>query len=147
MRLVIALLCASLCRLALASPGDDHLHSYFEFQVAQIARHAREKMQDKAGWLAQRDEYRRQLAEMLGLWPQPPRTPLQPVITGTLDAPQFRVEKVQFQSRPGLYVTADLYLPKGLKEPAPAILYVCGHSAVKVNGVSYGNKTAFEHHA
>ena len=59
----------------------------------------------------------------------------------------FTVEKLYFQSRPHLYVTANLYLPKGLKKPAPAILYLCGHTQVTSNGVSYGNKTAYQHHA
>ena len=47
---------------------------------------------------------------------------------------------------PGLYVTADLYVPKNLKGPAPAILYGCGHSSVKTNGISYGNKVDYQRH-
>ncbi|HEY5314132.1 MAG TPA: prolyl oligopeptidase family serine peptidase, partial [Pirellulales bacterium] len=72
--------------------------------------------------------------------------PLKPVVTGTLDHPQFTVEKLHFQSRPGLYVTANLYIPKGLTKPAPAILYVCGHAGVKKDGISYGNKAKYQHH-
>ena len=68
---------------------------------------------------------------MLGLWPMPAKTDLKPVVTGKIDQPDFTVERLHFQSLPGLYVTADLYLPKGLAKPAPAILYVCGHSHVK----------------
>jgi dienelactone hydrolase len=37
-------------------------------------------------------------------------------------------------------------VPKDLSRPAPAILYVCGHAQVKTNGVSCGNKTAYQHH-
>ena len=47
---------------------------------------------------------------------------------------------------PGLYVTANLYVPKGLKAPAPTVLYVCGHGKVVVNGVSCGNKCCYQHH-
>jgi dienelactone hydrolase len=83
---------------------------------------------------------------MLGLWPWPERTDLKPVIAGELEQSEFRVEKLHFQSLPGLYVTANLYLPRELKERAPAILYVCGHAQVKTNGVSCGNKTAYQHH-
>jgi dienelactone hydrolase len=43
-------------------------------------------------------------------------------------------------------VTGNLYLPKNLDKPAPAILYLCGHGAVKKDGVSYGNKVAYQHH-
>jgi cephalosporin-C deacetylase-like acetyl esterase len=60
------------------------------------------------------------------------------------------VEKVQFQSMPGLYVTANFYRPgKGAKvdERMPAILYVCGHSNMMAkDGGSLGNKTGYQHH-
>jgi hypothetical protein len=56
------------------------------------------------------------------------------------------VEKLHFQSSPGLYVTANLYLPKKIEAPLPDVLYVCGHAEVKTNDVSYGNKTAYQHH-
>src|SRR5689334_3828219 len=82
-------------------------------------------------WEMRRPELRAQYLEMLGLWPLPERTPLQPVITGTIEREEgFRVEKLHFQSRPHLYVTGNLYLPKDAKPGAklPAVLYVCGHS-------------------
>ena len=97
-------------------------------------------------WESRRGEYRRQLQEMLGLWPAPERTDLKPVITGKLEQADFIVEKLYFQALPKLYVTANLYLPRKLEQPAPAILYVCGHSRVVTNGVSCGNKTAYQHH-
>jgi hypothetical protein len=93
-----------------------------------------------------RKKYRGQLFEMLGLDPLPPRTDLKATITGTLDHPEFTVEKLHFQSMPGLYVTANLYVPKKLEKAAPAILYVCGHAPVKTNGISYGCKVAYQKH-
>src|SRR5262249_19015961 len=56
----------------------------------------------------------------------------------------FVVEKLHFQSVPGLYVTANLYRPATMKDGArlPAVLYVCGHSGMGRNG----NKTAFQSH-
>jgi len=96
-------------------------------------------------WEAGRSELRRQYLEMLGLWPLPERTPLKPVITGTLERDEgFRVEKIHFQSRPHLYVTGNLYLPREipLGTRLPAVLYVCGHSGRGRDG----NKTAFQHH-
>src|SRR5262249_27433598 len=73
-------------------------------------------------------------------------TALNPVVTGTVDGGEFVVEKLQFQSRPGLYVTANFYRPKVFDKPLPTILYVCGHSNAKVDGVSYGNKVNYQHH-
>ncbi|MFN7141890.1 MAG: alpha/beta hydrolase family protein, partial [Limisphaerales bacterium] len=90
--------------------------------------------------------YREQLFDMLGLNPLPARSELHATVTGSIDHPEFRVEKLHFQSLPGLYVTANLYLPKNVEGPAPTILYVSGHAKVFTNGVSLGNKAAYQHH-
>ena len=70
--------------------------------------------QDAGRLERQKDEYRRQLFEMLGLDPLPEKTDLKPVVTGKVEHEEFTVEKLHFQSRPGLYVTGNLYLPKKL---------------------------------
>jgi dienelactone hydrolase len=96
-------------------------------------------------WEARRPELRREYLEMLGLWPLPERTPLNAQVTGTLVRDEgFRVEKLHFQSRPHLYVTGNLYLPKDAQPGAklPAVLYVCGHADCGRDG----NKTAYQHH-
>ena len=73
---------------------------------------------------------------MLGLAPLPERTPLHATVTGKLKHRDgCMIEKLHFQSSPGLYVTANLYLPHGVKGPAPTILYLCGHySQMKRDG-------------
>jgi dienelactone hydrolase len=137
-------LCA--CRLVLwlgaitvqASP-------YFENETRRISDSCLTNT-SLAEWQAHRPELQREAAEMLGLDPMPKRTDLKPVITGTLQRSDFIVEKVEFQSVPGLYVTGNLYLPRNRPKPAPAILYLCGHLGVISNGISYGNKTAYQHH-
>ena len=83
---------------------------------------------------------------MLGLSPNRERTPLNAKITGKIETKLFTVENLHYQSSPGFYVTANLYVPRGLTEPVPAILYVCGHGRVKKDGVSFGNKTYYQHH-
>lgn len=126
--------------------GDRMLADYFRNETAQISRKCLADIKTRADWEAKRGEYRRQLAEMLGLWPTPARTDLHPVVTGKTESDEFTVERLYFQSMPHLYVTGDLYLPKHLDRPAPAILYVCGHAKVKENGVPLGNKTFYQHH-
>jgi cephalosporin-C deacetylase-like acetyl esterase len=79
-------------------------------------------------WKRQRDQRRRELMEMLGLQPLPKRTPLRAQITGTLERPAYRVEKLVFQSSPGLYVTGNFYVPRDARRPLPTILYLCGHT-------------------
>ena len=100
---------------------------------------------NRAQWEARRPELHQQYLEMLGLWPLPERTPLQAQVTGVLEREEgFRVEKLHFQSRPHLYVTGNLYLPRDAKPGAklPAVLYVCGHAGRGRDG----NKTAYQHH-
>jgi len=103
-----------------------------------------------ADWQAKRPRLREQMLEMLGLWPMPERTDLKATVTGTVDAGDFVIEKLHFQSRPGLYVTANFYRPKtaGVNPAArfPTILYVCGHGTEKIDGVAYGAKARYEHH-
>src|SRR3989449_1080814 len=79
-------------------------------------------------WKKQRPELRRQLLEMLGLDPLPARTPLKAQITGRLERDAYRIEKIIFQSLPGLYVTGNFYVPNGPAQSLPTILYLCGHS-------------------
>jgi dienelactone hydrolase len=96
-------------------------------------------------WETVRPRLREEYLEMLGLWPLPERTSLHATVTGALQRSEgFRVENLHFQSRPGLYVTGNLYLPADAKAGAklPSILYVCGHSGKGRDG----NKTAFQHH-
>jgi dienelactone hydrolase len=129
------------------SPEDPALTEYFKTETAELSKDCLSGIHSLKDWQAERNELRREAAEMLGLDPLPERTDLKPVVTGTLDGGTFTVEKLYFQSRPHLYVTANLYLPKQITKPVPAILYLCGHTQVETNGVSYGNKTAYQHHA
>ncbi len=60
--------------------------------------------------------------------PEPKRTPLKPQITGVVERDAFKIEKVIFESRPGMLVTANLYLPKGREYPLPGVVGTCGHT-------------------
>ena len=129
------------------TPGNQILQSYWERQVREIEEKGGLKdIQTAEDWKTKAPQYRQQLAEMLGLHPFPKRTPLMATKTGDLTGDGWRVEKMHYQAVPGLYVTANLYLPEKVDQPAPTILYVCGHANVVKNGVSYGNKTGYHHH-
>ncbi|MHC4728564.1 MAG: hypothetical protein ACYS17_15195, partial [Planctomycetota bacterium] len=76
----------------------------------------------------QRKEYvRRILHVTLGLWPIPTKTPLNPVIHGTIDQGDYTIEKVYIESIPGFYVTGNLYRPKGKTRRRPGVLSPHGH--------------------
>ncbi len=126
--------------------GDRMIADYFAAQTRMLEDACLDGIDSLEAWQSRREEYRRQLLEMLGLDPFPERTPLNAETTGTTEGEGFVVERIHFQSRPGLYVTGNLYRPREVSEPLPAVLYVCGHGRVKKDGVSYGNKAAYQHH-
>lgn len=69
--------------------------------------------------------------------PLPDKTSLNPRITGTVERDSYRIEKVIFESRPGLLVTGNLYVPKGRRLPLPGVVGSCGHSTNGKAGETY----------
>lgn len=61
------------------------------------------------------------------LQPHRGKVPVHP--SGTLQRQGYRIEKLAYESLPGLYVTANLYVPDNAAiGGTPAVLYVCGHA-------------------
>jgi cephalosporin-C deacetylase-like acetyl esterase len=67
------------------------------------------------------------LLVMLGGLPSE-KTPLNPRITGKIQMDGFRIEKLIFESLPGVYVTALVYVPEDGNKTHPAILVPSGHA-------------------
>ncbi|MBO9610510.1 MAG: acetylxylan esterase [Paenibacillaceae bacterium] len=93
-----------------------------------VARTAAEKAAIvTAGQFEQRRErLRAYFWRMIGGLPET-KTPLAPVCTGELERDAYTIRNIVFQSLPGIYVTANLYVPKGEGGPYPAVLFTCGH--------------------
>lgn len=62
----------------------------------------------------------------VGPLPEPGELPSR--TTGVTRHAGLLIERLWFQSRPGLYVTANLYLPDEAAGPLPAVLYLPGHA-------------------
>ncbi|HEV8637322.1 MAG TPA: acetylxylan esterase [Chloroflexota bacterium] len=58
----------------------------------------------------------------------PDDTPLSPEHVGARRGDGFEVEKLIYQSLPGVHCTANLYLPRGLGAKTGAVLFLCGHT-------------------
>ncbi len=99
-----------------------------------------------ADWEQARPRRYEQYLEMMSLIDVPvdgPRPPLNVKIVGTIRKSGYRIEKLQYESLPGLYVPANLYIPDNITDPVPAVLYVCGHSRTqKVSYQPYPRKFA-----
>lgn len=131
-------------------PGEAMIEAYFRSRVKEIAADPLKGITTRAEWEKRRPELRKQFLGMMGLDPLPERTKLNAKVTGTVEGDGFVVEKLVFESRPGLFVTANVYSPKPAKGEGnskhPAILYVCGHGNVVEDKVSYGSKVHYQYH-
>ncbi|HEY1172513.1 MAG TPA: CocE/NonD family hydrolase [Verrucomicrobiae bacterium] len=146
LRVFLVLIVGAVCAQAAELPGDKLLAEYFRKETARVSEDTFKGIKTLEDWKRERAVAKKQVEEMLGLSPMPEKTDLKANITGRIDHEQFYVENLHYQSMPGLFVTANLYVPKNLTKKVPAILYVCGHGQMKTNGVSFGNKTAYQHH-
>jgi cephalosporin-C deacetylase-like acetyl esterase len=108
---------------------ENAVHEYYLLKLRQMRAERLERLgavRSRASALSYQRRVRRAIRRALG--PLPPRTPLKARTTDTVVRSAFSLEKVLFESRPGCLVTAHLYIPTGLQQPAPAVLGSCGHS-------------------
>ena len=89
-------------------------------------------------WEDYREQVKLKLAQIIG--PFPEKTPLNPEITGVIEKDDFTVEKLIYESQPGFYVTAALFLPKKRERKAPSIVYCSGHSDLGFRSDTYQTK-------
>ena len=125
-------------------PGDEMIQEYLRREAVKLETNFLAGIKSREDWERERPRLMGEYFHMLGLSPLPERTPLHATVTRTLDRGDYFVDMLHYQSRPGLYVTANLYRPKSVPagEKLPAVLYVCGHSGRGRDG----NKTAFQSH-
>ena len=126
------------------APGDKMIQDYLRQETGKIEDDFPGAIKSVEDWKQALPSFRQEYFEMLGLWPMPEKTPLHATVTRQLDRGDYLVDMLHYQSRPGLYVTGNLYRPRNIAagERLPAIFYVCGHSYRGRNG----NKTAYQSH-
>ncbi|PYT65703.1 MAG: hypothetical protein DMG42_31530 [Acidobacteria bacterium] len=114
-------------------PSGPRITPYLRYQAEQAWKEdeARQKawdaIRDEAGLLKTQDELRQKLLEMIGGLPVA-KTDLHPVIVGKISMDGYSIEKLVFQSLPGLYVTALVYVPNDHASKHPAVLVPAGHA-------------------
>lgn len=125
-------------------PGDEMIGQYLRQKTQEIHQRFLQDVKSLDDWRQLRSRYREEYLHMLGLSPLPDKTPLEATVTGTLEGDGYAVDMLHYQSRPQLYVTANLYRPAKVEpgKQLPAVLYVCGHSFRGRDG----NKTAYQAH-
>jgi dienelactone hydrolase len=112
-----------------------------------VGRHVRAKIQavnqrdssawkqvkDRTDWEKFRDTRLVALRASLGQFPQRP-TDLKVRVTRSLEKDHYRIENLVFESRPGLWVTANLYQPARPSRSMPGILICHSHHNPKSQG-------------
>ncbi|PXX31829.1 S9 family peptidase [Arenibacter sp. ARW7G5Y1] len=109
----------------------NNIRCYLSNVASGITQNALKDIHNLTDWEKVREERYEQFCEMMGLQGKQlsgNRPALKITKTGVIQKEGYRIEKLYYESLPGLYVPANLYIPDGIKKPVPAILYVCGHS-------------------
>ena len=107
------------------TPGP-RITPYLKYQTEEAWREDELRRREWEGIRNERDvfqlqhELRRKLLEMIGELPEK-KTPLNPLVTGTIQMTGFHIEKVICESLPGVYVPALLYVPDDTRGPLPAV--------------------------
>ncbi|MGI8958263.1 MAG: alpha/beta hydrolase family protein [Bryobacteraceae bacterium] len=68
---------------------------------------------------------------------RPEETPLKARVMGKVERSGYNVEKVVYESQPGIVVSANIYLPSSGKPPYPGVLFQMGHSPEGKAAISY----------
>jgi cephalosporin-C deacetylase-like acetyl esterase len=108
---------------------DEMLWKYFDRELDKLwdkRKSEMSKLTTPDDWENRKRYIREKVAEVLGELPE--KTPLNSKIVGIIEDESFWIEKLIFESRPGFFVTANVYVPKNLSKPAPVLLNPCGHS-------------------
>lgn len=86
-----------------------------------------------ADWEKYRDAKIEALRQSLGKFPPVPKE-VDVHVTRTLAGDGYQIKNIAFESRPGLLVTANLYLPAKAAKPMPGILILHSHHNPKTQG-------------
>ena len=113
-------------------PPNLPVRDYLAREARRITNNALSDVKTSSEFNRRIGERRRRFMDMMGLGDLPTAAERGPVpynVTGVVDRPSYRIEKLHYESLPNLHVTANLYLPKssGPEVRRPGVLYLCGH--------------------
>jgi hypothetical protein len=81
-----------------------------------------------ADWETRKPILLDQIHKLVGLEDLQHRGPVKWIAKGLLDRDSYTIEKILYESYPGMMVSALVYTPKGLTAPAPAMVSITGHT-------------------
>lgn len=114
-------------------PAGPQMTPYLRYQLDlawrqdEARRRNWELVQNEGELLKLQQELHEKLLKMIGGLPKE-KTELHPEITGKIQKDGYSIEKLIFQSLPGVYVTALVYSPDDHSQKRPAVLVPAGHA-------------------
>lgn len=111
-------------KLNLTAMVDRHVRRRTR-NIIEAEKRARDEIQTRSDWESFRDLRLKALAASLGTFPQ--RNPLLTRVTKEFAGHGYRRQDLAYQSRPGLWVTANLYLPATSKGRIPGMVIIHSH--------------------
>jgi dienelactone hydrolase len=131
-----------LARLDVGSPPEER--KALAGMISDAIQRRRQELNDRntaawqavkgrAEWEGFRNSKLEALRASLGQFPPAPKA-LKVRITGTIAGDRFRIDNLVFESRPGLWVTANLYRPAKARPSMPGILICHSHHTPKEHG-------------
>lgn len=131
-------LCAVLCLCVLTTPSQQPaqptpneefqaLQAHFDRVIGARFTNLFAGVKTTEQWERRKEKSRAELRKMLWndrrLSSVPPAT-----IVSREQRSEYVIENIVLQTAPGIYLTANLYLPKRGPKPYPVVLYQCGHA-------------------
>jgi len=117
---------------------DEAWYQYLHTQATQLINQREEQVQaikSPKDWQDRKNQLKEKL--LLGLGGLPEKTALNSQVLGKIDRETFHVEKILYESLPGFYVSASLFIPRQRQNPAPAIIYCSGHALEAFRSETY----------
>jgi cephalosporin-C deacetylase-like acetyl esterase len=114
--------------------SNNNIRFYLSMVASDITNNALSGINTAEQWNEIRPVKLKEFQNMVSMVSMPlngERPPLNVKHTGTIQMDGYRIEKLYYESLPDLYVPANLYIPDGITEPVPAVLYLCGHSRIQ----------------
>jgi pimeloyl-ACP methyl ester carboxylesterase len=115
-------------------PSGPRVTPFLRYQMDQAWRQDERRQRDWESIRTEQDLLKRQavlhqaLLQMIGGLPSQ-KTELHAQVTGTMQMDGYSIEKLIFESLPGVYVTALVYAPDDHAKKHPAVLVPAGHAA------------------
>jgi cephalosporin-C deacetylase-like acetyl esterase len=102
----------------------------------------------KADWERFRDQHIDALRSSLGVYPAPPKSPKVKVVR-TLEGEDYQIDDILYESRPGLWVSANVYRPTRPVKSMPGFVIIHSHhnpksqSELQDMGVTWARQNCF----